>query len=59
MLHCKNLQLHLRLGLKKKIYHVLQFDESKWLKPYIKFNTQKRVKAKKVDDKDGKHFTNQ
>ena len=58
MLHCKNLQLHLRLGLKKKIY-VLQFDESKWLKPYSKFNTQKRVKTKNVDDKDGKHFTNQ
>ena len=48
----------MRLGLKKKIY-VLQFDESKWLKPYSKFNTQKRVKTKNVDDKDGKHFTNQ
>ena len=26
---------------------VLEFSESQWLKAYIKFNTQKRVEAKK------------
>ena len=38
----------LRLGLKlKKIHHVLEFNQSHWLKPYVKFNTQNRIKAKK------------
>ena len=28
----------------------------KWLKPYIKFNTRKRIEAKRYGDKDGKTF---
>ena len=42
MFHYKNLQLYLRLRLKtKKLYRVLEFDQSKWLKPYIEFNAEK------------------
>ena len=31
---------------------------AKWLKPYIKFNTRKRIEAKRYGDKDGKHSRN-
>ena len=33
---------------------MLEFNESQWLKPYIQFNTHKRIKAGKNGDKDGK-----
>ena len=55
MLHYENLQLYWRLGLKlKKIHRILEFNQSLWLKPYIEFNTQKRIEAEKNNDKDGK-----
>ena len=38
----------MRLGLK------LKFNQSHCLKPYIKFNTQKRIETEKNNDKDGK-----
>ena len=45
----------MRLGLKvKQIHHVLEFNQSQWLKPYVEFNTQKRIEAEKNGDKDGK-----
>ena len=44
----ENLKLYLRQGLKlKNIYHVLEFNQSQWLKQYIEFNTQKRIGPEK------------
>ena len=55
MFHYENLQLYLRLGLKlKKIYRVLEFNQSQWLQPYIEFNTHEIIEAEKNGDKDGK-----
>ena len=42
VIHYEKLQIYLRVGMKlKKIYPVLEFNQSEWLKQYVEFNTQK------------------
>ena len=53
VLHYKNLQLYLSLGMKlKKVHRVLEFTQKPWMKPYIDFNTKKRTNAKNSFEKD-------
>ena len=34
--------------------HFKEFNQPQWLKPYVEFNTQKRIEAEKNEYKDGK-----
>ena len=55
VIHYRNLQQYLELGMKlKKIHRVLKFKEKDWMKPYIDFNTQKRKEA--TNEADNNHF---
>ena len=53
VLHYRNLQLYMRLGLELvKIHCVLAFKQEAWLRDYIDFNTEKRKNASNEFDKD-------
>ena len=53
VLHYRNLQQYLSLGMKlKKVHRVLEFTQKPWMKKYIDFNTQKRTMAKNSFEKD-------
>ena len=48
VVHYKNIQYYLSLGMKLiKVYKILKFKQSNWLKEYIEFNTEKRKKCSK------------
>ena len=53
VLHYRNLQLYVSLGMRvKKIHKVLRFNQSPWMEPYIRMNTECRKQAKSVFEKD-------
>lgn len=53
VLHYRNLELYMSLGLKLKTTHrALEFNQSSWLAQYINYNTKKRMQAKNAFEKD-------
>ena len=55
VVHYKNLQLYLALGMKlTKIHRVIRFKQSDWMKKYIDFKTEKRTNAANSFEK---HFS--
>ena len=53
VLHYRNLQLYLSLGMKlTKIHKVLKFKQSRWMKKYINFNIKKGTNAADIFEKD-------
>ena len=53
VLHYRNLQLYLSLGLCLTVVHrALRFDQSPWMEPYIRMNTELRKKAASGFEKD-------
>ena len=53
IVHYKNLQLNLSLGIKlPKIHEVLKFKQSVWIQKYIDFNTEKGINAANSFQKD-------
>lgn len=53
VIHYRNLKQYIRLGLQlNKVHRVLEFKQTKWLKPYIEFNTEKRKHARNDFEKD-------
>ena len=53
VLHYQNLQLYMSLGMRlAKVHCALRFDQSPWMEPYIRMNTELRKKAASDFEKD-------
>ena len=53
VIHIRALDQALKHGLiLEKVHHVIEFNQSAWLKPYIDFNTELTKKAKNDFEKD-------
>ncbi|WP_375672846.1 hypothetical protein, partial [Bartonella sp. CL45QHWL] len=53
IVHYRMLQFYLKHGMVlKKVHSVISFKQSKWLAPYIDFNTKKRMDSKTDFEKD-------
>ena len=52
VIHYKNLQLYVSLGMKVTKVHKVQFNQSAWMKPYIMKNTELRTRATSDFDED-------
>ena len=53
VLHYRNLQLYTSLGMRlTKVLCALRFDQSPWMEPYIRMNTELRKKAASDFEKD-------
>ena len=53
VVHYRNLQLYLKLGMKlEKVHKVLEFQQSPWMQPYIQKNTELRKLATNDFEKD-------
>ena len=50
--------LDTRNKTKKKIHRVLEFNQSQWLKPYVEFNTKKKIEKEKIMTKTEKLCNN-
>ena len=47
VVHYRNLQFYLKQGIKlKRVHRVLEFEQERWMEPYIRMNTEFRKKAK-------------
>src|SRR6218665_1857409 len=53
IVHYRNLKFYTALGLEiTKTHKILEFEQSRWIKPYIEFNTKKRQEEKNPFEKD-------
>ena len=53
IVHYRNLQFYLKQGMKlKRVHRVLEFEQERWMEPYIRMNTEFRKKAKNDFEKD-------
>ena len=53
VLHYRNLQLYMSLGMRlKKVHRALRFNQRPWMEPYIRMNTELRKKAVSSFEKD-------
>ena len=60
MVHYENMELYQARIEAKKVHHVLEFNQSQWIKQYAQYNTkkQKQIEAENMVTKMEKHRAN-